>query len=161
VSDTNEDAATFQPGDPRPTFDGAWNSATVAEREAHNGRIRAWKEAQGIALSQRTGGGVGEAQRPMAAGSGRVAATAQGPTLPPDATRAVLIGIRDDPQAHDADRIRAAQALIGMEREAQAQSDGPSPLVALRQVLDTLAPHERLSWLQGERVRGMGDAQSA
>ena len=39
-----------------------------------------------------------------------------------------------------------------MEREEAATTSGPSPLVALRQCLDTLQPHERLAWLQGERI---------
>lgn len=79
------------------------------------------------------------------------------------ATRSTLVAIRDDQNAHDSDRIRAAQALIALDRDAaQATGDGPSHLVALREVLDTLEPHERLQWLQGERIAHLqGDGTGA
>ena len=127
----------FSPGDPKPVYDGDWQSASGSEKGQHSQRVRRWREAQG-----------GVAQSGMAASKGQPAQRV--PT--PDATRAVLIAIRDDGNAHDSDRIRAAQALTSMEREDAAQSHGPSPLVALRHVLDTLQPHERLAWLQGERI---------
>ena len=78
-------------------------------------------------------------------------------------TLAVMTAIRDDPNAHDSDRIRAAQAIIAAEREASAaQGAGPSPLVALRAVLDTLRPEERLAWLQSERLAHLsGQEQGA
>lgn len=144
---------TFQQGDPRPVFDGAgtsWNGATVAQREAHNARVRAWKKAQGIAPMQRTGGDAAKAQSQAGSGSG--------PPATPNAahaaaTRAVLVSIRDDAAAHDSDRIRAASALIALDREdAATQGDSPSPLSALRDTLALLAPEERLAWLQGERL---------
>ena len=138
--------------DPRPVFAGDWAKATGKERQAHMVVVNAWKARQEEST--------GDAQSPMAAGSARDAGGAQGGNAAPqpsgDAqTRAVLISIRDDADAHDSDRIRAAQALIGMEREAEGRADAPSPLVALKQVLDTLAPEERLAWLQGERLEAM------
>ena len=136
--------------DPRPVFEGDWNSATGVEKGQHSQRVREWTARQGA-----------KAQSRMATGLDREASTAQPLHPPPDAaTRAVLVAIRDSASAHDSDRIRAAQALIAMDREREQQQVGPSPLTALRQVLDTLQPHERLAWLQGERLGAMGDAQS-
>ena len=136
--------------EPRPVFDGDWNSASGTAKGQHSERVRQWKERRDAAAARvaqsQAGSGIGQPAVPV-------------PT--PDATRAVLVAIRDDPGAHDSDRIRAAQALTSMEREDAAQVQGPSPLVALRQVLDTLAPHERLAWLQGERIAHMGTGEVA
>ena len=161
----------YAPGDPRPVFTGgAWNSATAAEKEAHNGRIRAWKEAQGMAVGERTGaherrgrGRGAEAQSQAGAGI-----DPQPPPIPspvsPDAVALALSldpnylalqRIRDDHTAHDSDRIRAIDGMRRMEQGAEAEAHGPTPLVALRHVLDTLQPHERLAWLQGERIAGL------
>lgn len=137
--------------------------------EAGNGRgqwLRARQlRAQGLKAADGTGKAAkGDAQRRMAAGSGQPA-----PPIPTAdaATRSVLVAIRDDASAHDSDRIRAAQALIALDREAEAQATGVSPLVALAQTLSLLRPEERLAWLQGERIAhvgaeqsGVGDAQS-
>ena len=70
---------------------------------------------------------------------------------PVDQTRAVLEGIRDDPQALASDRIRAASTLIALDR-GEEQHAVDSDLVQLRAVLETLQPEERLAWLQGERL---------
>jgi hypothetical protein len=137
-------ATDIQDPGPRPVFDGDWNSASGSEKGKHSERVRQWQRRVDAAAEA-------EAQAQAASGFSQPA-----PPVPtPDATTAVLVAIRDDTNAHDSDRIAAAKALTAMEREAQATTDGPSPLVALRQVLDTLQPHERLAWLQGERVEGM------
>lgn len=127
--------------EPRPVFDGDWNSASGSAKGLHSERVRQWKARRDEAAEA-------ERQSRMAAGSGQPAS----PTPTPDATTAVLTAIRDDGNAHDSDRIAAAKALTAMEREAQATAQGPSPLVALAQALALLEPHERLAWLQGERI---------
>lgn len=136
--------------------------------EAGNGRgqwLRArqlrGKAAEAAAAAAAAGGGAqgGVAQSQAGRGSGQPAV----PVPTGDAaTRSTLVAIRDDQNAHDSDRIRAAQALIALDRDAaQATGDGPSHLVALREVLDTLMPHERLAWLQGERMAHLtGEGQS-
>lgn len=147
--------------DPRPVFQGDWGKATGKERQAHMTLVAAWKARQP--------GGDGDAQSRMAASSGRLATPVAMPvptgtagTAGDAATRSVLVAIRDNANAHDSDRIRAAQALIALDREAeQATGAGPSHLVALRQVLDTLEPHERLAWLQGERLGHLQEGGAA
>lgn len=150
------DAAVFQPPDKgTPEYD-AWLDGP--RPEAGNGRgqwLRARQlrgkaaeaaAAEAAAEAERESG---DAQSPMVAASGQPAqrvATSDGATL------AVLKAIRDDHHAHDSDRIAASKAIAAMEREQEATTHGPSPLVALRDVLDTLEPHERLAWLQGERI---------
>jgi hypothetical protein len=145
---------TQAPGlDPRPVFSGDWASATGQERQAHMVLVNAWKARQP--------GGDGDAQSRMGAGSAPPATSAT--TLPTGdaATRAVLVAIRDDASAHDSDRIRAASALIALDRERDAtQGSGPSPLRALAEVLTLIAPEERLAWLQGERLEHMQAAGS-
>jgi len=108
-------------------------AAEAAAAEAAAGAV-----AQGGAAQSQAGSGSSQPAPPIPTGDA--------------ATRTVLVGIRDDGNAHDSDRIRAAQALISLEREGAAQAQGPSPLVALAQALALLEPHERLAWLQGERI---------
>jgi hypothetical protein len=114
---------------------------------------------------QRTGAGAAEPQRRMAAGIGQPVGDAPSPAaataLLTDPNYVALVRIRDDMNAHDSDRIRATDAILRMERGAEAQAVGISPLVALRQVLDTLAPEERLAWLQGERIAHVGEQAEA
>jgi len=140
---------------PKPVFDGDWNSATGVEKGRHSQRVREWRArveaAEEAERQSRMAAAAeqpvsrlrpdGDAQRPEAAGPPG-----------PDPTRAVLEAIRDNHHAHDSDRIRAAQQLIALDRGAEAEGRGDSDLVALRAVLDTLQPEERLAWLQGERV---------
>jgi hypothetical protein len=71
------------------------------------------------------------------------------------ASRSVLVAIRDNPNAHDSDRIRAVQQLTALDRGDVEQGQGDSDLVALRSVLELLTPSERLAWLQGEREEGL------
>lgn len=114
-------------------------------------RSRAAKrEAVANGVADGGAGQSGDAQSLMAAASGQPAQSVS-PTA--DATEAVLIAIRDDGNAHDSDRIAAMKVLDARAAQARsAQGDGPSPLVALAQALALLAPHERLAWLQGERI---------
>ncbi len=125
----------------RPVFQGAWNSATVAEREAHNRAVRAWKQAQGIGVGQRTGAGAAKAQSRMGAGDAPHAAHA--------ADLALLQTIADDQQALPSDRIRAIdqkQRILSRVAAEQLESEH-GPLVALRATLDTLPPAERVGAL--------------
>ncbi len=144
-------AEGVDPG-PRPTFEGDWNSATGVEKGRHSERVRQWKAAVDAAAER-------DARRRMAAGSQQPVpglgpdGDAQRPT--PDATRAVLEAIRDNSQAHDSDRIRAAQQLIALDRGERAEGVGESDLVTLRATLELLPPHERLAWLQGERLEAL------
>jgi hypothetical protein len=138
--------------EPRPVFDGDWNSATGVQKGEHSERVRQWRKREDARAEA-------EAQRRMAAGLDqpvpRLPAT---DALSPDAsafdpaTRQVLVDIRDNSQALASDRIRAAQTLIQLDRGAEHQGVHDSDLVQLRAVLETLDPHERLAWLQGERV---------
>jgi hypothetical protein len=140
--------------DPRPVFDGDWNSATGVQKGEHSERVRQWKARNGLLPAGRMG--KGSEQPPRRPQGDDATAAAIDPR-----NRAVLEGIRDDRNALPSDRIRATQTLLQAERGADAQGQGDSDLVALRQVLDTLAPHERLAWLQGEREETMGSALRA
>lgn len=130
--------------EPRPVFQGDWQSATGVEKGKHSQRVREWTARRDAAEA---------AKAQSQAGSGFVQPAT---SVRPDATLAVLRAIRDDASAHDSDRISAAKAITSMEREEAATAHGPSPLVALRQCLDLLQPHERLAWLQGERIAHIG-----
>lgn len=137
--------------DPKPVFQGDWNSATGAEKGRHSERVRQWRKRQ------------------EAKGGGRMAASSEQPVsrLRPDdpavaASRTVLESIRDDRKALASDRIRATQALLALDRGDAAAGVQDSDLVQLRAVLETLDPSERLAWLQGERVEAaMPDARRA
>ena len=129
------------------------------------GRSARSSKAKRDAVADGAKAGGAAAQTRMAAGSGqpvgdapsRDAATA----LADDPNYAALRRIRDDTSAHDSDRIRAIDGMRRMEVGAAEGAEGPSALVALRQVLDTLAPHERLAWLQGERIAHMHEQAQA
>lgn len=137
--------------DPRPVFQGEWAKADGHARREHMEAVKAWKARNPEAAAA--------AQSRTATPSGQPAM----PVTPGDAaTRTVLTSIRDDGSAHDSDRIRAAQALIAMDREAAQQVVGTSPLVALREALELLQPEERLAWLQGERLQHLsGEGEKA
>jgi hypothetical protein len=131
--------------DPRPVYEGDWLSATGVEKGRHSQRVREWKARQKDVARSRMAPSPGQ---PVAALPSRDAAQA--------VTRAVLEGIRDDRDAHDSDRIRAAQQLIALDRAAEGVAHAPSPLYELRLALELLPPHERLAWLQGERAEHLG-----
>jgi hypothetical protein len=138
------DAAEADP-DPRPVYDGDWLSATGVEKGRHSQRVREWKARQkGVARSR------------MAPSPGQPVAALPSRDAADGVTRAVLEGIRDNPGAHDSDRIRAAQQLIALDRAAEGVAHAPSPLYELRLALELLPPHERLAWLQGERAEHLG-----
>jgi hypothetical protein len=127
--------------------------------DASNGR-GAWLGGRS-ARSRRTvvadGAEAGAAKAQSQAGSGfGQPATSVAPAPPADdATLTVLRAIRDDANAHDSDKIAASRAIIAIEAADAAQATGPSPLVALAHTLALLEPHERLAWLQGERIAHM------
>ena len=126
--------------DPRPVYQGDWQSATGVQKGAHSEAVRQWKLRQGLPVGGRMPSG---SEQPVP----RIPSAAPGDA----ASRRVLEGIRDDAKALASDRIRATQALIALDRgEEQAVQD--SDLVQLRAVLETLDPSERLAWLQGERL---------
>ncbi len=127
--------------DPRPVFQGDWQSATGPEKGAHSEAIRQWKLRQS-----------GEAQSPVVEPTGQQGRRAQGNGSGDAASLAVLRGIRDDGNALDSDRLRAAHLLIQAERAEGMGEAQDSTLVQLRAVLETLEPAERLAWLQGERL---------
>ena len=151
---TSRDIAAERAADPKPRFEGDWQSATGVEKGRHSERVRQWRRRE----EERE---AAEAAGRMAAGSQQPVARNHSATPPggagpsggaPDPTRAVLEAIRDNTTAHDADRIRAAQQLIALDRGEAATGDDASGLVALRGVLELLTPEERLAWLQGERA---------
>ena len=134
--------------EPKPVFSGDWNSASGAEKGRHSERVRQWRKREQARAED-------EARRRMGAASEQpvsgIAPSTAALSPQPDATRAVLEGIRDDPQALASDRIRAASTLIALDRGEEQQAVD-SDLVQLRAVLETLQPEERLAWLQGERL---------
>ena len=133
-----DDAPDDDPDDdPKPVFDGDWQSATGVQKGQHSERVRQWRKRQAA-----------KGQSPMGAASGQPVSR----TSPVDPTRTVLEAIRDDPKALASDRIRASQALIGLDRGEEQAGVQDSDLVQLRAVLETLPPEERLAWLQGERA---------
>ncbi len=143
--------------EPKPVFEGDWNRATGVEKGRHSERVRQWRRREEAREAA-------EARRRMGSGSEQQAArttSAASPSGPVDQTRAVLEAIRDNPSAHDSDRIRAAQQLIALDRVGDAEAQGGSDLVALRDTLALLQPEERLAWLQGERLEAMGSARGA
>jgi hypothetical protein len=152
VPEAEADAAEGVDPDPRPVYDGDWLSATGVEKGRHSQRVREWKARQKDVARSRMAPSPGQ---PVAALPSPDAAA-----LRPDAaqavTRAVLEGIRDDRDAHDSDRIRAAQQLIALDRAAEGVAHAPSPLYELRLALELLPPHERLAWLQGQRAEHLG-----
>ena len=138
-------AAEAEGDDPRPVYEGDWQTATGAQKGAHSEAVRQWKLRQGLPVGGRMGAG---SSQPV-------------PRLPSaqpgsDPTRTVLEGIRDDTKALASDRIRASQALIALDRGDAEQGAQDSDLVQLRAVLETLDPTERLAWLQGERAEHVG-----
>jgi hypothetical protein len=142
VPEAEADAAEGVDPDPRPVYDGDWLSATGVEKGRHSQRVREWKARQKDVARSRMAPSPGQ---PVAA------------LPPPDTvTRAVLESIRDNPGAHDSDRIRAAQQLIALDRAAEGVASAPSPLYELRLALELLPPHARLAWLQGERAEHLG-----
>jgi hypothetical protein len=150
VDDSQEHLSEPEAPEPRPVFEGDWQSATGVEKGQHSERVRQWRKREEERAAR-------EAQRRIAAGIeqpvSRITATGAAAS-PDDPTRAVLEAIRDDHHALASDRIRAAQALIGLDRGAEAEAVDSS-LVQLRAVLETLQPEERLAWLQGERVEAL------
>lgn len=157
----NETSAIPDAPEPKPVFQGDWNSATGVEKGQHSERVRQWRKREEARAEA-------ERQRRMGAGSeqpvSRLSPDAAPPAgLPADAaSRRVLEEIRDDHRALHSDRIRAAQQLIALDRGAEAQGSGESDLVTLRAILETLPVHERLAWLQGERLQAaQGDARGA
>lgn len=159
-ADADADAAQPEAPEPKPVFEGDWNSATGVEKGRHSERVRQWRkreEAREAAEARRRMGSGSEQQ----AARTTSAASPSGPGQPVDPTRAVLEAIRDNPSAHDSDRIRAAQQLIALDRVGDAEAQGGSDLVALRDTLALLQPEERLAWLQGERLKAMGSARGA
>lgn len=155
--DGMQDQASDQPerdieaeraADPKPVFDGDWQSATGVQKGQHSERVRQWRRREEERAEA-------EAQRRMAAGFVQPVSPVAPSPAADDPTRAVLVAIRDDVNALASDRIRAAQTLIGLDRGEAQQGPGESDLVQLRAVLETLQPHERLAWLQGERAEGI------
>jgi hypothetical protein len=144
------DIAAEREADPKPVYPGDWQSATGVEKGRHSERVRQWRRREEERAEA-------EAAERMAAGSQQPVAHHHSATPPSgDPTRAVLEAIRDNPGAHDSDRIRAAQQLIALDRVdgAEAEGDG-SGLRALRDVLDLLPEADRLAWLQGERLEAL------
>jgi len=145
------DAQRAEGDDPKPVFQGDWNSATGEEKGRHSERVRQWKLRHGLPVGGRMGARPIQPVPPTG-----IAATPSGQLpLGDAASRAVLVAIRDNPAAHDSDRIRAVQQLAALDRGEAEGAAGESDLVALRSVLETLAPAERLAWLQGEREEGL------
>jgi hypothetical protein len=144
-SSAPRDIAAEREADPKPVYPGDWQSATGVQKGQHSERVRQWRRRE----EERD---AAEAAGRMVAGSEQPVAASPSAATPSDQTRAVLEAIRDNPSAHDADRIRAAQQLIALDRGAEAVGDDGSGLRALRSVLELLTPDERLAWLQGERV---------
>jgi hypothetical protein len=151
------DAAQPDAPDPKPVFEGDWNSASGAEKGRHSERVRQWRKREEARVAA-------EAQRRMAAGSEQPVArkaTPAAPSAPGDAaSRRVLEEIRDDHRALASDRIRATQALLQLDRGEAQQGPAASDLVTLREVLELLTPSERLAWLQGERLAHAGGGGS-
>jgi hypothetical protein len=158
-------SATTPEDDPKPVYAGDWRTATGTEKGRHAEAVRQWKLRNGIAVGGRMGA---RSSQPVPHQPAPDAATPAGtapsgaPSAAGDAaSRSVLVAIRDNPQAHDSDRIRAVQQLAALDRGEVEEGGGTSDLVALRSVLETLAPHERLAWLQGERMEGIAQGGSA
>jgi hypothetical protein len=156
--DTPErDIEAERAADPKPVYPGDWQSATGVQKGQHSERVRQWRrrelERDAAEAAERIGAG---SQQPV--GHDHRATPPSG--LPPDPTRAVLEAIRDNPGAHDSDRIRAAQQLIALDRVDGAEAGSGSGLAELRTVLELLTPDERLAWLQGERLEHAGIGRS-
>ena len=131
--------------DPRPVFEGDWNSASGKDKGDHSERVRLWKERTGQSRAKTSRG----------LDSGMDAQSAPHDARQPIANaaeRRTLEAIRDDTHAHDSDRIRAAQTLIGMDTRTLEGGANGSDLVALKDILALLEAPERLAWLQGERL---------
>ena len=136
----SEDAAVFQPGDPRPTFAGDWAKASGHERQAHMTLIAKWKAAQpdkGQASAPSASGG---AQSRMVEPSGE-------PERHADDLRALQHIIDTAPILSDRTRaIEAKQRILG-KVEAEDREREHGPLIDLRAALDTLPVHERVDAL--------------
>ena len=141
------DAAKAE-GDPKPVYAGDWRTATGTEKGRHAEAVRQWKLRNGIAVGGRMGA---RSSQPVPHQPTPAAAPPTGDA----ASRSVLVAIRDNPNAHDSDRIRAVQQLAALDRGDVEEGGGTSDLVALRSVLELLTPSERLAWLQGEREEGI------
>ena len=65
-------------------------------------------------------------------------------------SKAVLIAVRDDPNALNADRIRAAVEVRRIENEEEQKAGGEqyAGLIHLKGVLDTLPPEDRMAYLE-------------
>ena len=142
--------------DPKPTYDGDWQSATGVQKGQHSERVRQWRRREEERAAH-------EAQRLMGSGAEQPVPRMTPPAAPSggapsavDPTRAVLEAIRDNPQAHDSDRIRAAQQLIALDRGGEVAEGDDGGLRQLRAVLELLNPDERLAWLQAERLSAKG-----
>ena len=128
--------------DPRPVFDGDWQSASGVEKGEHSERVRQWKERNGIATGQ-------SAKR----GGGGQSAKAQSQAQSHDEERerhlSTLQSVIDEPGALSSDRIRAVEArerILSRQAEEQAL-EVHGPLVALGEALRALPMEERVGAL--------------
>ncbi len=130
------------PDDPKPVFEGDWNSASGKAKGDHSQRVREWRERTG----QRSKPGAAKAGGRMAAGVA--------PQLPPETERdAADIATLEGIIAHAAlasDRIRAVEAkqriLNRIEAGAIEQEHGE--LRAVARTLEALAPEDRVAALR-------------
>ena len=135
-----EDAAVFQPGDPRPKFAGDWAKATGYERQAHMTLIAKWKAAQGDKAAPS-----GQSAKPEA--QTRTVEPGEEPERHADDLRALQHIIDAAPILSDRTRaIEAKQRILG-KVEAEEREREHGPLVDLRAALDTLPAHERVGAL--------------
>jgi hypothetical protein len=107
---------------------------------------RARKKAEAEAEAAKATGDVPEAPEPDDAPRSKVLDT----VFAADPSRTVLEAIRDDPDAFNSDRIRAAQTLTRMDELAAINQPQTSDLVELRRTIEALPPGDRLAWLRGE-----------
>lgn len=143
-----EDAVSLEQSstDPRPVFEGDWQSASGREKGEHSERVRQWKARHPERTGQGAKAGAAKAQRPMAAGSRPQPSDAQPHADDIAALQAVI-----DHAPIQSDRIRAIEAkqriLSRVEQEALAEAHGP--LVALRDALSAIPEGDRVDALGG------------
>ena len=124
--------------EPRPVFEGDWQSATGAEKGAHSERVRLWKERTGQSTRVKGKGQSGVAQSQPSTREEEQAAHLS-----------ALQTVIDAPNSLASDRIRAIEAreriLSKAYEEEKAEAHGP--LLALGDALRALPEAERVQAL--------------
>jgi hypothetical protein len=160
---------SVQEGDPRPVFEGDWNSATGVQKGEHSERVRQWKERNGIAQGAAGRGAARSGANGVVEPSDPLAPSAHSPVAARDADDiAALQAVIDKPKTLASDRIRAIEAKqrILNRIDAEQAEHEHGELLALHAALCAVPEAQRgdalraLVRVEGEGQEGDAEGQS-